>query len=165
MTVVAWDGKTLAADKRVSYGTAHRNTTKIMRIGDTLAGIAGHAIYCMAVVNWLNEGGDPKNFPLLPEAAEDMVSVLVITEEGLILEYGHLPTPLIYDNHKFFSIGCGAPYAMSAMHFGRTAKEAVEFASQMDIGCGNGVDTLEFDQYLAPCIIQPGDPEWDEDVK
>lgn len=51
MTVIAWDGKTLAADKRVGYGNMHRTTTKIRRVGDALVGCSGSGSLAVAAMH------------------------------------------------------------------------------------------------------------------
>lgn len=43
MTTIAWDGKMLAADKRMSYGTLTRTVRKVFRIGDALVAGSGSA--------------------------------------------------------------------------------------------------------------------------
>lgn len=43
MSVIAWDGERLAADKRATLGTLIRTTTKVFHLGDALAAYAGDA--------------------------------------------------------------------------------------------------------------------------
>lgn len=143
MTVIAWDGRTLAADKRVSYGNMSRTTTKIRRVGDCLVGIAGSGSIGLAVVEWLGNGADPAAFPKLQEDADDHANVLVIRPDGCIEEYARTAYPTVYED-KFAAIGSGRDFAVAAMHLGKTAREAVEVACLFDTGCGNGIDTLEF---------------------
>lgn len=45
-----------------------------------------------------------------------------------------------------WAIGSGADYALGAMYAGKSAKEAVEIASQLDTGTGLGVDVVTFDK-------------------
>lgn len=56
MTVIAWDGKTLAADKRGTRGGLPVTVTKIKRIGDVIAGVAGNAAHVGELFQWVAEG-------------------------------------------------------------------------------------------------------------
>ena len=63
MTVLAWDGHTLAADKRAVMGTMILTTTKIFRVGDALVGYAGDACFGEEMVAWFKRGAKPEDFP------------------------------------------------------------------------------------------------------
>lgn len=144
MTVIAWDGRTLAADKRCSYGNSVRTVTKIRRLADgRLAGIAGSGAAGEAVIAWLNAGSGPHYYPEI-QKSDDHASVLVIERDGSVLEYSKTAHPERYED-KFIAIGSGRDFAVAAMHCGRTAVEAVELACQLDTGCGNGIDVLRFE--------------------
>lgn len=143
MTIIAWDGKTLAADKQcttVGYATA---VTKIFRIEQGLVGIAGSPTHGMALLAWLKAGCDPDTWPASrdPESSAD---ILFITNEGKIFEYsgkgGPYPEPC---EDAFIATGSGRDYALAAMHLGHDARRAVEVACALDVFCGKGIDTLE----------------------
>ena len=140
MTVIAWDGKTLAADKMAVVGT-HKGgtTTKIFRWEGGLCGLAGGMAQGLAVIDWLQNGADKDSFPKDPEHES---SILVITNCRKVLYYEDSPIALPFEN-TFHAIGSGRDYALAALYLGKSAKEAVEIACQLDAYCGNGVDTLE----------------------
>lgn len=140
MTVICWDGKTLAADKRVSFGTSISTTTKIHRIDGMLVGFSGNATQGAACVQWVRGGMDRSNYPCSQN--EDLCSLLVILPDGAIHYYSKTPDPLVIEDNTF-AIGSGSEYADAAMYLGKTAREAVEVAIALDSGCGNGIDTLE----------------------
>jgi hypothetical protein len=144
MSVIAWDGVTLAADKRASLGTLIRTTTKIFRSGDALVAYAGEAAFGEEVRAWFNRGANPEDFPAGNRDKDDWAGLLVIRKGQPIARYERTPYPLLFED-KQFAIGCGRDFAIAAMHLGKTAKEAVEVAIALDSGCGNGVDTLQFD--------------------
>ena len=140
MSVIAWDGHTMAADKRACIGTLIRTTTKICRVGDALCAYAGDAAGGEEMLAWFKAGAKPADFP--PGQRTDEWSGLLVVRRGEILKYERNPYPVRFDD-KFFSIGCGRDFALAAMHLGHDARTAVEVAIALDSGCGNGIDTLE----------------------
>lgn len=140
MTCIAWDGKTLAADKRIVNNGLQRTTTKIRRIGDLLCGACGDGATMEEMFAWVERGRKPEEYPAVMRNKDDNSSIMVI-ESGKFFLYGCSPYPTRYeDNH--YAMGSGRDYALAAMHLGKTAKEAVEIASLFEINCGNGVDVL-----------------------
>lgn len=139
MTVIAWDGVTLAADKRVSFGTSIATTTKIHRIGDMLVGYAGDSAQGRSCLQWVRDGMDKATYPELQKSSPG--SLLVILPCGAIRFYGNTPDPLEIED-KTFSVGSGSEYAEAALYLGKTAREAVEVAIALDSACGNGIDVL-----------------------
>lgn len=142
MTVVAWDGTTLAADRRTTCGGLIRETTKIWRIGKLLVGGAGELGTVCSLRDWVAGGCDPERAPKYD--AEPDAELLVIHPDGATYRYYAGVTPFRCES-RAKAIGSGAPYAVTAMHLGRSAEEAVHIASELHNGCGNGVDTLRIE--------------------
>jgi 20S proteasome alpha/beta subunit len=142
MTVVAWDGKTLAADKRASYGGMICTVTKIFRVGDLLVGGAGELPFVLAMVEWVRNGRKVDEFPADQRGKDDWQPLLVIEPGGAPLLYERTPCPVRYEQ-PCIAIGSGREYACAAMHCGKSAREAVDVAIALDSACGNGIDTLE----------------------
>lgn len=142
MTVIAWDGRTLAADKRMSFGTSFSTTTKIYRINDMLVGIAGDASLAREMFDWVHAGMGVEKFPA--KAKADGTSMIVIQPAGTLQYFTNSASPMVLDD-KFFTTGSGADFAAAALHLGKTAREAVQVACDLDSGCGNGIDTLELE--------------------
>lgn len=141
MTVIAWDGKTLAADKRACNGTSSSNTvTKIHRWIGGLCGFSGDLDLGMAMVQWLENGADAGSFPAR-QKTEDSVAFIVVHNGGRVVRYEREPVPLHFEN-RIQAMGSGRDYALAAMHLGHDARKAVEVACALDCGCGNGIDTL-----------------------
>lgn len=140
MTVIAWDGKTLAADKRaVNNGYAGGTVTKIHRWPGGLCAFSGDLDVGMALVAWLRGGADPDVYP--KKQADHAANFLVIHQDGRIERYETVPVPLLFED-RFTAMGSGRGYALAAMHLGHDARAAVEVACALDNGCGNGIDVL-----------------------
>lgn len=143
MTVIAWDGTTLAADKRAVCNGFIRTTTKIKRIRDMLVGCAGDLGVAAAMMAWIERGCDESKYPDSQKDTDDMVSTIIIWPDKTIWRYEITPFPFRIED-TVFAIGSGRDYAIGAMSRGATAKEAVFAASLYDIYCGNGIDELQF---------------------
>lgn len=105
-----------------------------------LVGTAGVLAIGQAFERWFLNG-EKGDMPNMCPKDGDHARGLVITHAGkikLYSEYG--PTEI---ETSRFAVGSGDTYATAAMACGKTAKEAVEIASQFDNGTGSEVDTLE----------------------
>jgi len=143
VSVIAWDGRALAADKRACFGTVFRTTTKIFRVNGRLVGYAGDADSGEAMLAWYASGAIPSDFPA-SQSTDSWSGLLVIEPSGQIIRYERTPHPLKFPPQQF-AIGSGRDFAYAAMHLGKSAAEAVEVACVFDSGCGNGVDVLTHD--------------------
>lgn len=149
MTVIAWDGKTLAADRRACIGDAINITTKVFKIENSygekfLCAFEGSADRGEELINWFFTGHDPEKFPANQKDKEQLTRLCVICKDGEIWLYDQTAYPIRLFQ-PIFCMGSGADLARAAIHCGKTAKEAVEIASLYNITCGNGVDVLTHD--------------------
>ena len=144
MTIIAWDGKTLSADKRTSFGGLHGTTTKLHKVGGRLVGGAGITAHIHEMLEWVENGCDAATLPVSQRDPKECVSLLVIEPDGKVRQYESSHCPLQIEN-KFWAIGSGRDFAMTAMYLCKTSREAVEIASALCDGCGNGIDSLELD--------------------
>lgn len=136
MTTIAWDGKTLAADRLLSCGNARYTVAKIRRLDDgRLIGAAGtDGPAAMEHV--------AGNMAALPEdLKKGETTVCVIHPGGRAEHWNGESRYVVLD--PFWAIGSGRDFATAAMHLGKTAAEAVEIAARFDNGTGLGVDTME----------------------
>lgn len=140
MTTIAFDGKTLAADRRALNSGLVRTTTKIKRFGNLLAGASGDLSATIEALEWVRTGRSPEDWPAI-QRGEDYAALLVI-DAGRILLYEKSPHPAEF-NDSIFAIGSGRDFALAAMYLWKSAREAIEIASVFDCGTGNGVDVLE----------------------
>jgi len=141
MTVIAWDGKTLAADRRATSQDMHWSVTKIQKHDGKLLFAGGDFDSIIAMYEWFIAGAKPETYPPCQKDNDAWAAVHVIDQNGL-WRYERTPYPFKVEV-PFFATGSGRAYAMAAMYCGKTAREAVEIACVFDPGCGNGIDVLE----------------------
>jgi 20S proteasome alpha/beta subunit len=149
MTCIAWDGKTLAADKRQSRGTLITTTSKIFRVGDALIGLSGESALNAQMLAWFRDGEKVDAFPAAQRDKEDWSAIIVVRADGTLHTYERSPYPSVIEDRRF-AIGCGRDFALMAMHLGKSAREAVELTAMFDSGCGNGVDVLTLETAKVP---------------
>lgn len=139
MTCIAYDGVTLAADRRMTAGTTISQTYKLHRANDgAIMGGCGHVNQVYAMFAWYDDGADPEKFPKHDDEDSELLIVRPDGKTYAVHRNGHL----IPVTAPFSAIGSGAGLALVAMHCDRTAAEAVQIASIYDMTCGDGVDTL-----------------------
>ena len=143
MTVIAWDGKTLAADTycttadgEVIYGP------KIYKTPCGLYGGAGDDPAIELVRLWLMRGGKIKTRP--PSFAQGIAFTgLLVDRDGdlFVLDTNILPVRFFPQK---FAIGSGAQAAIALMHCGHSAAEAIQkiITHRLVDACGGEVQTL-----------------------
>lgn len=142
MTVIAWDGVSIAADKRAVCGNMVCTTTKLRKLpnGEILAW-SGNQAAGELVAQWYAKGATPETWPPCQGDDKTWARLIVVSRSGASF-YEQQPIAIKIED-SFMAWGCGADLARAALHCGKTAKEAVEVACLYDNGCGNGVDVFE----------------------
>lgn len=140
MTVICWDGNTLAADKQMTNGLTKLTVTKIFRVFDRLVGICGDASSGMETLQWFKDGCIPENYPA-KNREENGGASLIVVSRSKVIKYEKSPFPFEVEGN-FCAFGCGDEAAMVAMELGASASRAVELVSKYNSGCGNGIDVL-----------------------
>ena len=141
--MIAWDGKTLAADRLIASDNLRcHSTTKIVRTPRGLFGWAGRASAAGDILAWFAAGAAPEKFPDSNRDGDNCTHLLHIANDGIINLYETGPYPILVHGTQM-AIGAGADAAMATMYLGYDATKAVEVASAIVSGCGNGIDTLE----------------------
>jgi hypothetical protein len=137
MTTIAWDGTSLAGDRRGNSGGMAYEITKVRRTADgRLLAFSGEVGVGTLMLDWLDRGG-----PRPPaQDSERWATVLEIDLDGSCWCHGRDARWKV--EQPFFAIGSGRDFALAAMALGRSAAEAVEVAARFDTGTGNGVDVL-----------------------
>lgn len=150
MTIIVWDGRTLAADCQGTYGDARIWRNKITRRADgTLIATAGSFSLAQAMVNHLF--GDPGSRPNWPTAVTDeSADVICVDPDARVTWYTHFRPVAIELHQAQMAWGCGREFAMGALAMGANAVRAVEVAIELCPGCGLGV------QVERPGIENPG---------
>lgn len=156
MTVVAWDGETLAVDCQATRGYVKEKSKKGWYALNPkprpprekrlcIIAAVGCRKHTLLMKNHFVENGFSESIRDLgiPDDTESSYLVIV-TNKGLYIyspnglweEYGIVPT----------AFGCGKECAMGAMHAGADAKKAVEITNQLITGCGMGVETFTLEE-------------------
>ena len=144
MTVIAWDGKTLAADKQSTICGNPATVTKIYRVPGGMVAFSGSGSHAMELLTWFKAGRDPATYPRCRSAdQEDGAGSLFISDQREIHLYSHVSPFCEVLEQRFYARGAGRDYALAAMHLGHDARTAVEVACALDNTCGRGIDTLE----------------------
>ena len=141
MTVIAWDGKTLAADKMMG-GDFPRRVTKLRRAKNgELLGVAGWMNRGLMLMDWWEAGVDVERFPSFQFDKDKSCELMIVRRDGSLWVVNDEPVPIRIEE-PFHAIGSGRDFAATAMFLGHDARRAVEVASQLCGYCGLGIDTL-----------------------
>lgn len=141
MTVIAWDGKSICADKRgVSAGLSFP-ITKIFRTNQGIIGVDGTYDVAIHLLEWFKNGAKPEEYPEVQKNDDRYSHLLLIRNDKKILRYDRQPYPYEVEM-PYFATGGGRDYAMASMYCGKTSREAIEIACHFDNGCGNGIDEM-----------------------
>lgn len=138
MSIVAWDGKTLAADRQSTIVDTIFTIKKLWKLdnGEVIA-VVGTQDAALTVKRWYESGAKKEDWPKCQEK-EDWAKLIVISG-GKCFYYDTLPEQIeVID--PFFAWGTGREVALGAMEMGADAVKAVEIASKYVSGCGRGCD-------------------------
>lgn len=156
MTVIAWDGITLAADRRGVMSGLPTLTNKIHLITANIvfAG-CGDRYQALAAVDYLKKFYSKTDRATLipPTGLDDFCGLIV---EAVPLNHSvHFNTRVIQSQmveapllEKQIAFGSGRDFALAAMHLNQPAFDAVEIATKFDNCCGNGVSTAYFERLV-----------------
>lgn len=154
MSVIAWDGKTLAADRQCTNNGLKYEAIKIWQLetGEVVA-VCGHMDSGLAMKHWFITGADPQQWPKVQEDNDRWSRLIVLRPNGELYQYERCPYPERIIASRL-AWGAGADYAMGAMAMGADARRAVEITNEHSEGCGFGVDAYDV-QHLT--LVQAGD--------
>lgn len=144
MTVIAWRGNTIAADRMQCHGDTQAQIEKIHKEpGGVIFAIAGGASAGRLLMDWYREGADPSKWPKCQEHPELWASLIVWEPNTPYpFYYQQFPSKLYTRPNDYFVWGSGREVAIGALYHGATAIEAVEAANHHCAGCGFGVDSF-----------------------
>lgn len=143
MTVIAWDGRYLVTDMRASIGDVGYPVHKIRKLPNVVFAYSGYSDDFEGMINhyWDRTLPNPSN--------KDQFSRLVIVKQvdGVPeLTYMEIGSTEIKPVSKYFASGTGMDFALTAMHLGKTAIDAVHITNKLSSSCGLGIsiyDSLE----------------------
>lgn len=145
MTVLAWDGKSLAADKQMTRSGERCKYTKLHRLTNgEVAAYTGSVQDCLGLLNWYVAGAKTNEWNDFRVDTEASAELIVLSEDGLYM-FSNGPYAVKVED-PFAAFGSGKEYALGALTMGATAEQAVEIASQHDTHCGLGVDVMQFER-------------------
>jgi hypothetical protein len=145
MTVIAWDGKTLAADKQATTSGLMRKVTKIRRINGRLFAVSGDWDRGQLMFDWAEQGMKREDWPEFQKKDDEWVGMVMIDEQGKAWKFERAPIPYLIEDPTF-AMGSGRDYAYAAMHMGADAANAVLVACAFESGCGLGVDVMRIEE-------------------
>ena len=143
VSVIAWDGKMVVADRQIMSDGLRQLTKKIWRLktGEVIGCVGGYE-NGLAVAKWYEDGADPDRWPDSQSDKNDWASLVVFKPDGSVIEFERLPIaqPVM---ETFFAWGTGRELAIGAMAAGADAREAVCIVNRYSTTCGIGVDILQ----------------------
>ena len=150
MSVIAWDGRTVAADKRSVHEGLIRETVKLFMIDEeTVVGFVGTECQGLALVEWYKSGAVKSDYPKF-QTVDDWTRLLVF-KTGSVYFYESEPYPIkVYDHYMAW--GSGRDYALAAMYLGKDARGAIGVSSVFDNNCGNGVTAFDMRKPVCPIL-------------
>jgi len=143
MTVVVWDGETLATDRSASDGDAQWETVKAWYGHRCIMSGAGPLHTILAMREWYMAGADPEKLPP-QQLTEQFCHFLVVDGLGLH-RYEQGPVPI---EHGFTpcAFGVGRDFALGALAMGASAFAAVGVANKHSVHCGLGVALYQLEE-------------------
>lgn len=135
MTTICSDGVTVAADSLVT-GEFQVSITKLQKIGKSIFGTAGDVAQGELFLDWIRAGKPDEKPPVTNEfeGIEVNASGIYMWTEAL--------RPL-KSSRKCAGIGSGGGYATAAMLCGKSPRQAVAIAAEMDQGTGGRIITMK----------------------
>ena len=142
MSVVAWDGTHMAADRQATCGDMRRRTVKLVRSkdGKRVFSWTGTESLGRILMAWYEDGRDPAKWPAA-QATTDWTRMLVAHKDR-IEEWQQHPAPTIHPIGRIAAWGSGRDFAMGALATGSSAKHAELIASRYNVACGMGVTVM-----------------------
>lgn len=142
MTTIAFDGKTMACDTRVSGSHTYNTDTKIYENEFVVIGVAGDAGVGILLV----EDDSilvPKHYDFDFSALVWVKDIETLCKVEFYKSWDCALSSVITIADDFAAVGSGAPYALAAMYLGHTATRSVTVASQFDINTGGKIITKQ----------------------
>lgn len=140
MTIIVWDGTTLAADRMANRHGHASAVDKLFRLnnGELLA-ISGDLPHGLELKRWYELGADPATFP---RKDKDNAFIYVVRKDGFVYSYETSPEAIKFYDRQF-AAGCGRDYAYGAMAMGADAIQAASIACSHEVNCGMGIMSLD----------------------
>jgi len=136
MTIIVWDGSTLATDCAATDGSAKWQTQKAWYwLGEILSG-AGPLHTILEMREWYKGGRIPDKLPKV-QLGPHWCHFVVVGAGGL-QRYEQSPIPIEH-GYDACAFGEGRDFALGALAMGASAAQAVAVCNQLVPSCGMGV--------------------------
>lgn len=142
MTTIAFDGKTMACDTRVSGDHIYNTDTKIYENEFVVIGVAGNAEAGILLV--MDDGIlVPKHYDFDFEALVFVKDTEKVCKVAFYKSWDCALSSVIPIADSFAAVGSGAFYALAAMECGYSAHGGVAVASKFDTNTGGKIITKQ----------------------
>ena len=141
MTIIVYDGKTLAIDNAAVKDGIKTPIIKswTTMAGEVLTGI-GNAAQIALMRDWYTAGASPDAFPASQRDGNPWCDFIVCNSQGL---KRYEKTPAAIDHAHFpCAFGMGKDVALGAMAAGATAERAAQIVEHFVPDCGHGINTI-----------------------
>jgi len=139
MTTIAYDGRFLVADGRLSMGNEIMNDSavKIFDVKGTIYAFAGSRTDTQTYIDWLLSGSDMSVVPELEQFSALEIKDGVVNQFYDCKQYINIVEPYV-------AIGSGSVFARCAMDLGLDAFDAVAYACTRDIYSSKPTSFVDF---------------------
>ena len=143
MSVLVWDGISLAADRALNDGHVVVVSDKIWEYKQSIIAGVGIINDIMMMKSWVMDGCNKHQFPKVTAT-----SCFVVVKPGTgLIRYTVSPFAIAHGFNKC-AFGTGRDFAYGALACGATAEEAVRAASIYDLHSGKGATSFRLGRIL-----------------
>ena len=130
----------MASDSAVVAGSCSSGSVvKLFRIGSSVFGVAGVLAIAIQFLEW--KSGRADSPPTIGEG--DDFGAIEVCGDGKIYCYDSTLVRLLH-NPDYYAEGSGSSFALGAMAYGATAREAVKAAIKHDVYSGGRIQTMRY---------------------
>ena len=149
MTVVVWDGKTLATDRMANDGSHKWESSKAWyaSINQKPVIISGVGLlqHIVFLREWLKKGGKVEDYPRHILSQHHSPQLVLVKSDGLWV-YEGVPVP-VSRGFEPCAFGEGKDFAYGALAMGADAEKAVTIANEYSLQCGKGVELFNLNVH------------------
>ncbi len=139
MSIVVWDGQSLAVDRGGTDGATLFELDKCWEIGDAVVTGTGDYGSIAALRDWYTLYVGGRGFPSLLHPAE----LIVVSANVGLRRFEHTSALPIAHGFNKCAFGSGRDFAYGALAMGATAEQAAEVACRYSTSCGHGVKVFK----------------------
>ena len=153
MTIVVWDGNSLATDRQANDGSQKWESDKAWYISrdEKVHIVSGVGVLqdIIELREWYRTGSSKNKFPIPSRSNRVSLTaqLIVVNETDGLIVYEGTPHPIV---RGFIpcAFGDGKDFAMGALSMGASSVEAVAVANEHSLHCGKGVTELSLSSKI-----------------